>query len=48
MLLKAKIEYKLGDKAAGKASAEKTIELAETAKNADYVALGKKLLIENK
>lgn len=44
MFLKAKIEYKLGDKAAGKASAEKTIELAETAKNADYVALGKKLL----
>lgn len=48
MLLKAKIEYKLGDKTAGKASAEKSIGLAETAKNADYVALGKKLLEENK
>lgn len=48
MLLKAKIEYKLGDKAAGKASAEKTIELAKEAKNDDYVALANKLLDENK
>lgn len=48
MLLKAKIEYKLGDKAAGKASAEKTIELAKDAKNNDYIALAKKLLAEQK
>lgn len=48
MLLKAKIEYKLGDKAAGKSSAEQTIKLAEEAKNDDYVALAKKLLVENK
>lgn len=46
--LKARIEYKLGDKAAGKASADKTIELAKEAKNDDYVALGTKLLAENK
>lgn len=46
--LKAKIEYKMGDKKAGKASAEQTIKSAEEAKNADYVALAKKLLEENK
>lgn len=46
--LKARIEYKLGDKAAGKASAEKSIALAKDAKNDDYVALGEKLLSENK
>jgi hypothetical protein len=46
--LKARIEYKLGDKAAGKASAEKSIALAKEAKNDDYVALGEKLLAENK
>lgn len=48
MYLKAKVEYKLGDKAAGKSSAEQTIKLAEEAKNDDYVALGKKLLEQNK
>lgn len=48
MLVKAKIEYKIGDKKAGKASADKTIELAQTAKNDDYVALAKKLLADNK
>jgi hypothetical protein len=48
MLLKAKIEYKLNDKAAGKASAEKTITLATEAKNDDYVAMAKKLMAENK
>lgn len=48
MLVKAKIEYKSGDKKAGKTSAEKTIELAEKAKSDDYVALAKKLLAENK
>jgi hypothetical protein len=47
-MLKAKIEYKLGDKAAGKASAEKTIALAKDAKNDDYVAMATKLLAENK
>ena len=46
--LKARIEYKLGDKAAGKADAEKSIALAKEAKNDDYVALGNKLLSENK
>lgn len=46
--LKARIEYKLGDKAAGKASAEKSIALAKEAKNDDYVALGEKLLADNK
>lgn len=48
MMLKAKIEYKLKDKAAGKASAEKTISLAKEAKNDDYVAMAQKLMIENK
>lgn len=47
-LLKAKIEYALKDKAAGKASAEKTIALAKEAKNDDYVALANKLIAENK
>lgn len=47
-LLKAKIEYALKDKAAGKASAEKTIVLAKEAKNDDYVALANKLIAENK
>jgi hypothetical protein len=46
--LKARIEYKLGDKAAGKASAEKSIALAKDAKNDDYIALGEKLLADNK
>lgn len=46
--LKAKIEYALKDKAAGKASAEKSIELAKEAKNDDYVALGTKLMADNK
>ena len=46
--LKARIEYKLGDKAAGKASAEKSIALAKDAKNDDYIALGEKLLSDNK
>lgn len=47
-LLKAKIEYALKDKAAGKASAEKTIVLAKEAKNDDYVALANKLIADNK
>lgn len=48
VLLKAKIEYKLSDKAAGKASAEKTIALATEDKNDDYVAMAKKLMDANK
>jgi hypothetical protein len=48
MYLQARIEYSMKDKAAGKASAEKTIELAKTAKNDDYVALATKLMAENK
>lgn len=47
-LLKAKIEYKLNDKAAAKASAEKTILLATEDKNDDYVAMAKKLIDANK
>lgn len=47
-LLKAKIEYASKDKAAGKASAEKTIALAKEAKNEDYVALATKLIADNK
>ena len=47
-MLKAKIEYKLADKKAGLASAEKTITLATEAKNDDYVAMAKKLIADNK
>ena len=45
---KARIEYALKDKAAGKASAEKTIALAKEAKNDDYISLATKLIAENK
>lgn len=48
MYLKARIEYAMKDKAAGKASAEKTIELAKEAKNDDYIALANKLMEANK
>jgi hypothetical protein len=48
MLLKAKIEYKLNDKVAGKASAEKTITMATESKNDDYIAMAKKLIADNK
>ena len=48
MLLKAKIQYKLADKVGGKASAEKTISLATEDKNDDYVAMAKKLMVDNK
>ncbi|MGN6511898.1 MAG: DUF2911 domain-containing protein, partial [Chitinophaga sp.] len=41
---KAKIEAKAGDKAAAKATAEKSIALAKEAKNDDYVALNEKLI----
>lgn len=44
MLLKAKIEYALGDKKAGKSSAEKTIKLAEEAKSDDYIRMAKELI----
>jgi hypothetical protein len=47
MLVKAKIEYKSGDKKAGEASAQKTIELSKKAQNNDYVILAKKLMEEN-
>jgi hypothetical protein len=46
--LKARIEYALKDKTAGKTSAEKSIALAKDAKNDDYVALGTKLIADNK
>ena len=48
MYLKAKIEYKMGDKAAGKASAESTIRLAKDAKNDDFVKMGNQLMEDNK
>ncbi|HJT73265.1 MAG TPA: DUF2911 domain-containing protein [Chitinophaga sp.] len=41
---KARIQAKAGDKKGAKATAEKGIELAQTAKNDDYVALNKKLI----
>jgi tetratricopeptide (TPR) repeat protein len=46
MLLKAKIELKLKDKAAAKASAEKAIEMAKADKDDAYVKNGENLLIE--
>lgn len=43
-LLKARIAAKQGDKAAAKASAEKTRELATEAKNDDYIRMANELL----
>lgn len=43
-LLKAKIQRDMGDKVGAKASAEKCIELATTAKNDEYVKLGYELI----
>lgn len=43
-LLKAKIQRDMGDKVGAKASAEKCIELATTAKNDEYVKLGTELI----
>ncbi|MCZ2355500.1 MAG: DUF2911 domain-containing protein [Bacteroidia bacterium] len=48
MLLKAKIEYALGDKKAGNASAEKVISLAKEAKSDDYVRMATELMAANK
>ncbi|RPE08238.1 DUF2911 domain-containing protein [Chitinophaga lutea] len=42
--LKAKIQAKMGDKAAAKATAEKSKELAKAGNNADYVLLNEKLI----
>ncbi len=42
--LKAKIQAKLGDSAGAKATAMKSMELAKTAKNDDYVVLNEKLI----
>ena len=44
VLLKAKIQRDMGDKAGAKESALKTIELAKDAKNADYENFGNQLL----
>ena len=44
MHLKAKIQAKMGDKVAAKATAMKSIELAKEGKNDDYVALNEKLI----
>jgi hypothetical protein len=46
MLLKAKIELKLKDKAAAKASAEKVIEMAKADKDDAYIKNGENLLVE--
>ncbi len=43
-LLKARISEKLGDKAAAKAAATKTVELATKAKNDDYVKMANDLM----
>jgi hypothetical protein len=43
-LTKARIQKDMGDKAAAKASAQKTVELAREAKNPDYVTFGNELL----
>jgi predicted Zn-dependent protease len=48
MLLKAKIELKLNEKANAIASAEKTVALATEAKNADYVKMGNDLIASAK
>ncbi|MBK7428040.1 MAG: DUF2911 domain-containing protein [Saprospiraceae bacterium] len=42
--LKAKIQAKMGDKKAAKATAEQSIKLAQKAENQDYVALNLKLI----
>jgi Protein of unknown function (DUF2911) len=42
--LKAKIQAKLGDSAGARATATKSMELAKTAKNDDYVLLNEKLI----
>ncbi|GAB4029075.1 DUF2911 domain-containing protein [Spirosoma gilvum] len=44
MLLKARIELKLNEKKNAIASAQKTVELATTAKNGDYVKMAKDLI----
>ncbi|WP_338877064.1 DUF2911 domain-containing protein [Spirosoma sp. SC4-14] len=48
MLLKARIELKLKDKQSAIASAQKTVELATTAKNADYVKMANDLIASAK
>lgn len=47
-LLKARIEYALNDKTAGKATAEKTIAMAKAAQNDDYVKMANELINKNK
>ncbi|UPK67772.1 DUF2911 domain-containing protein [Chitinophaga filiformis] len=42
--LKARIQAKAGDKKGAKATAEKAIELAKTAKNDDYVTINQKII----
>lgn len=48
MLLKSRIELKLNDKQSAIASAQKTIELATAAKNADYVKMATDLIASAK
>lgn len=44
MMAKSRIEYKMGDKAAASASAQKVVELAKEAKNDDYVKMGEEMI----
>jgi len=46
MMLKARIEYKLNDTKSAIATAEKTVALATTAKNDDYVKMGNQLIAD--
>ncbi len=46
--LKAKIQLKQGDKAGAIASAQKSIELARAAQNADYVTMNEKIISQAK
>lgn len=47
-MVQARIELKMGDKAAATASAQKTITLAKEAKNDDYVRMAEKLIADAK
>lgn len=47
MLMKAKIEYKAGNKEAGEKASMQTIELAKKAKSSDYIRLAEELIKAN-
>lgn len=48
MMAKSRIEYKMGDKKAALASAEKTVALAKEAQNDDYVKMGEQMIADAK